>query len=211
MFVLSSVKARQARAVRGARLAMVCVTAVGLAALSWACGDDETSSGPGLTGMYQVTTHTGTAEGSCDDAQPVADLEACFDCAVRAPFFKVKSQNFFGQTILALVDCSSETACDDDEDDPDTINLSGPIFDRRSGAGWLGEAKVASGSGDLCTYSGSEFHLDPSEEGVTFTLTRRIATPQVSSTDECLDLTDNPPPDSELTCDRMETVIGRAL
>jgi len=193
------------------RHAAVALTAIGLVGLVQACGDDDKgSSGPGLTGLYEVTTHTATEMG-CDDPQPVADVANCFDCAVRADFFKVKSQSFFGQTILVMVDCASETACDDDGEDPDTINLSGPLFDRASGGGWLGEVKAASGSGTSCSYTAVEYRLDPDGEGVTFMSTRETANPEVANEDACLDLVDNPPPASALTCDRLEVVSGRAL
>lgn len=173
-----------------------------------ACGSDD--EGGGLTGTYEVTSHTLSEEG-CNDPKPVEDASSCFSCAVEKAFFKVKRQTIFGETITSMVDCVDAETCDDANDDPDTINLTGPIFDQKDGDTLIGEVKGALYSAK-CSYTYVKYELTPTENGVQLTRTesrmREDSMLADLGEDECFDLVDAPVPTSELNCKEKEIAIG---
>lgn len=177
-----------------------------------ACGGDDDGPDP-LIGVFEVSMHT-LSEGGCDDAMPLVEPASCFGCVVEKPFFKVKRQSLLGSSFLSVVGCDSATTCDDDDDDPDSIDLGGAILERKEGGAWVGNAYAASYGGASCSYQETEWRLEESAEGVQLTRTVLRAAPDSPSGmlegDACLDLTDNPPPRDELTCDALETVQATA-
>lgn len=178
-----------------------------------ACGGDDGGEPDPLLGIFEITSQT-LSEMGCDAPMPLVDPSSCFGCVAEKPFFKVKRQTFFGSSFLSVVDCDNATTCDDDEDDPDTVDLGGAILERKEGGAWVGNAYAASYGGASCSYQETEWRLEENGEGVTLTRTVLRATPESPSgmlmDDACLDLTDNPPPRDELECDALETVEATA-
>lgn len=174
-----------------------------------ACGD----GGDAYEGTYAVTAHTLATEGCDNEPVPVEDPSACFSCMVDKPYFKVKKQTFFTQSFHALVGCDTQDVCDDDGDDPNTIQLGGAIFDRAGEGGRVGSSSAAAYGGTTCSFTSVRTRMILSDEGVT--LTRREyrlkdGSPSADLKDDaCLDLTDSPPPDNELECETFEEITGR--
>lgn len=188
-------------------LALALLPGLLLAASCDSGGDDDRYSG-----IYEVTANTVVMDG-CDGTPAAVDPSTCFACMLDAPFFKVKRQSFFGQTLHTTVGCDSATVCDDDGDDPDTINLSGgPLFDRTVDGSLVGEANAAATGGAGCSYTGVRYVLTPNDDGVVITRTEmRLRSDAPSAAlmgDDCLDLTDTPPPANELECHELETLTG---
>lgn len=176
-----------------------------------ACDDGD--GGSGLTGTYEVTSHTLVEDGCGGEPMPVSDPANCFGCVISKGFFKVKQQNFFGQTVHTIVDCDSAETCDDAEN-PDEIVFGGAVFERSVGGALVGEVHGAATGGIDCGYTRVDYRLEATDEGVRLSRTERRlkdGTPSKGLTgDDCLDLTDNPPPESELECAEQEVVLGQA-
>lgn len=189
-----------------ARRAGAVMVTLGLAA----CGGEEGGSDP-LIGTFEISSHT-LSEMGCETPMPLVEPESCFGCVVEKPFFKVKRQTLLGTRFLSIVDCESATVCDDDGDDPDSIDLGGAILERKEGGAWIGNAYAASYGGASCSYQETEWRLEETDEGVQLTRTVLRATPESPSGmlegDACLDLTDAPPPRDELECDALETIAA---
>jgi len=175
-----------------------------------ACGDDTDP----YVGTYEVVSHTLVDNGCGNAPAPVTSGTSCFTCMVEKPFFKVKKQSFFGQSLHVVVDCDSATACDDAGDDPDTINLGSAFFDRNGGGGRIGTADAAAYGGASCSYTGVRLSMVSTSEGVKLTRTesrlKAGAASEALGEDACLDLTDNPPPADQLECNSIEEVVGRS-
>lgn len=176
-----------------------------------ACGDD--SSSDGYVGTYEVVSHTLIDNGCGNAAVPVTEETNCFSCLVEKPFFKIKMQSFFGQNLHVLVDCDDAATCDDDGDDPNTINLGGAFFDRNGDGGRIGTADAAAYGGS-CSYTGVRMSMVQTDDGLKLTRTetrlKAGAASESLDSDACLDLTDNPPPADELECQSIEEILGRA-
>lgn len=187
--------------------------AAGLALAVTGCGDDDEGGNP-LVALYAVERHD-LSEMGCDDPLPLVDPQSCFGCTVETPYFKVKEQSFFGSPIVTTVECEAADRCSDD-DDPDAIDIGGALFDHKEGDAWVGTATAAGTGGASCSYSRTTFRLEPIAEGVV-RLTRTVHrnTPESPSGmlmgDACLALSENGPPETELECDEMEIVEGRAV
>lgn len=190
------------------------IALIALGAVVAGCGGDDEGGGNPLVGVYAVERHD-LDEAGCENAVPVVDPANCFSCIVETPYFKVKQQSFFGGTFLAAVDCEAANSCEDDED-PDEINLGGALFDTKEGEGWVGTASAAATGGAACSYSRNVYRLNPVSAGVV-RLTRTVHRLTAESPsaqlmgDDCLDLTDNPPPEAELECEAYEEIDARAV
>lgn len=186
------------------------LTFAGLLAFALAACDDGDSEPNPFLGTFEVTAHT-LSEMGCDMPNPLVDPSSCFGCVIDTPFFKVKRQSVFGSSFLAVVECETAVACEDD-DDPDSINLGGAIFEANEGGDWVGRAYAAAYGGASCSYTQTEWRLSEVDGGITLTRTSSRNTPDSPSgmlmDDACLDLTDNPPPADELVCDALETISG---
>lgn len=190
------------------------VAGAGLMALGLvACGGDDGGGSDPVIGTFEVTSHQ-LSEMGCEMPVPLVDPSSCFGCVVEKPFFKVKRQSFLGSSFLTVVECDSATMCDDDGDDPDSIDLGGAILERKEDGAWLGNAYAASYGGASCSYQETEWKLEETEAGVALTRTVLRALPDSPSGmltgDECLDQTDNPPPRDQLACDVLELVEASA-
>lgn len=178
-----------------------------VAGLAVGCGDD----GANLNGIYEITSHT-IAENGCAEApvEVTGDLD-CFGCILRAPYFKVKTQSVFGQTFRSAIACDTATECDDD-DDPDTIDLTGALFDTEQDGKFVGVASAAFHGGASCGFSRAVFTLEETDTGVKITrVESRLRADAASASlgeDDCFDLTDNPPPAAEMDCEEQEEVTG---
>lgn len=183
------------------------VLALGLAA----CGGDDDGGSDPVLGTFEVTRHE-LSEMGCGATMPLVDPSSCFGCVLEKPFFKIKRQSFLGSSFLTLVECDSATVCDDDDDDPDSIDLGGAIFERKEAGAWIGNAYAASYGGASCSYQETEWRLEETDDGVSLTRTVLRATPDSPSgmlmDDACLDLVDTPPPRDELECDALEVIQG---
>ncbi len=175
-----------------------------------ACGDDTDP----YVGTYEVVTHTLISNGCGNAPEPVTSETSCFTCMVEAPFVKIKKQSLFGQSFHVLVDCDSATACEDDGEDPNTINLGGAFFDRSGDGGRIGTADGAIYAGASCGFTGVRLSMVTTSEGVKLTRTEsRLKAGAASESldgDACLDLVDNPPPADQLECYSIEEVVGRS-
>ncbi len=180
-----------------------------IASFGIGCGDGDGAGG--LDGIYEITSHTLTGESCAGTPTEVTDDTACFQCVLTQPYFKIKTQTFFGQTIRSAIECESATACDD-SDDPDTIDLSGPIFEFSRDGKFVGEAAAAATGGAGCSYTLAVFTLEETDTGVMITRTESRLSPDSPSAalggDDCLDLVDNPPPAAELDCEEREEIQG---
>lgn len=176
------------------------------------CGGEDGEPDPFL-GIFEVTGHS-LSEMGCDTPNPLVDPSSCFGCAVETPFFKIKRQSLFGQSFLSLVGCESAAVCDDAED-PDTIDLTGAIFEGKEGGVWVGRAYASAYGGATCSFTQVEWELGEYAGGIALTRTTLRNTPESPSgmLDEegCDALVDSPPPRDELTCDALETVLADAV
>ncbi|MEZ4435805.1 MAG: hypothetical protein R3F65_25695 [bacterium] len=191
------------------RLGLVIVAAL----LALGCGEDDGEGNP-LLGIYAVEAHRLDGAG-CMNAAPVVLGDGCDACTVSTPYFKVKEQSFFGARFLAVVECEAVDRCADAGDE-DTVDLSGPVMDQRAGDGWFGVISFASSGGAACSYGATEYRLAPLSAGVVrLTRTARRNTPESPSgmlgEDECLALTDDPPPADTLECELYEELDARLV
>lgn len=187
------------------------VFAVALLALG--CGEDDDGGNP-LLGVYAVEAHRLDSAG-CMSPAPVVAGDGCDACVVATPYFKVKEQSFFGARFLAVVECEAVDRCADAGDE-DTIDLSGAVMDQRAGDAWFGVVSAAAHGGAACSYAATEYRIAPLSAGVVrLTRTGRRNTPESPSgmlgEDDCLALTDEPPPADELECELYEELDARAV
>lgn len=96
-----------------------------------ACGDDPSP----LLGVWQASTHTLNPT-ACDAEGPaVAD----------PPFFKFVESEFFGQTFVERLDCTSATACDESN------GIFGEAYSEDIEGGMRGSVYASSGSETSCS------------------------------------------------------------
>jgi len=193
------------------RLAVPALVMLGL--LLGGCGDDEEGANP-YVGLYAVEGHTLSSMG-CDDPMELIDPGECFACVLGKPYFKIKEQSFFGQTLLTAIECDDVDTCDDD-DDPDTIVLGGVLFDHAEGDAWVGEASGAAYGGASCSYTRVVYRIDASSaEVVEVTRVEHRNTPESASgmlmDDACRDLIDTPPAEGDLECREAESITARRV
>lgn len=192
-----------------ARCATLLLAVAGL--MLGGCDDDDEGESP-YVGLYAIEGHTLSSMG-CD--APMDLVDGCFRCVLEKPYFKIEQSSFFGATILSAIECDDTDTCDDDEDDPDTIDLT-LAFSERQGDGWYGETSQTSHGGASCDYTRTRYHLDSSSPDVI--TVRRVAhvnTPESASgmldRDTCRGLTDAPPDEADLVCDQTETITARRV
>lgn len=102
-----------------------------------ACGDDPSP----LLGVWQVTSHTMNPS-ACDvEGAAVAD----------PPYIKFIESEFFGQTFVERVDCTSATTCDE------SASLFGETYSESIADGLRGSVYASSGDSTRCILSGSRW------------------------------------------------------
>src|SRR5262245_36337669 len=94
-----------------------------------ACGSDVA-----IEGMYQTTYETSNSVG-CTEGPMM----------IQKPFFQIKKNEIFGQTIYTFELCDSM--------DPNTCTgaLAGAVLSQPIDNGWRGAVSIASSSGGNCT------------------------------------------------------------
>lgn len=173
--------------------------------------DDEGGGGDSLNGVYEVTSHTLSADG-CDDSQPVEsyDMFGHF-YMLEQPFFVVQNESFFGVSVKTIEGCDAAEPCPESMDE-DSFGGGGQTFVERQGDAWVTNAVAAGGSpidgGPTfnCTVTRTYAILEATEGGVRATQRIEKTESFVAQTeDECFDYTDNPPED-RLSCDSLEII-----
>ncbi|MFN3199782.1 MAG: hypothetical protein ACE366_15370 [Bradymonadia bacterium] len=181
-------------------------TAIAAMAMLMTTGCDDEESGPdAFNGVFEVTNHTLSLNG-CDTPQAVEAYDSFgHPYVVEGPFFSLKSESFFGQSVKTLEACDASDPCPIERGE-DEFGFSETFFEKRGDA-WVTVATAAGGSGTSCTVTQTESILEATETGMR--VTRRIeqAFPEVADSDECLDFVDNPPTD-QYECSSFEEVLA---
>ncbi|MBA3392938.1 MAG: hypothetical protein H0T89_09855 [Deltaproteobacteria bacterium] len=150
--------------------------ALGLAA----CGGDDGLS-TNLQAVYGVSTWTQNATACDAEGATVADLQD--------PFFYIKTESFFGESILNVKQCDTVAECQMLARDKDTIHLGSFNFEEGSDAeGWTNRGGFAFSFQGMCEGSIHEVRMTSTGSGVRIEDRRFEAVPfPADSSDECPD------------------------
>ena len=189
------------------------ISACCLISLMSACGEDDTNSPQRFVGVYEASSYQLSGE-SCEALMSVEDISACSDCVLESPYFKIEAQSLFGQRFYTLSGCESLEACEV-AGESEGFSFGGIAFDTVTDTGLTGSATSAAYGGASCSYNQAQYELSEAAEGVSLSvtsLTLSEGSPLLMLTgDECLDLTDQPPSDDELSCRKQHMIQAQKL